>query len=669
MLLPASSCIGRGSDGRDVGASFDIYAALAWATYPFELPCDVAMQSGQLALDALGGDLAQIDFFGRQLALTAEQNVFFPLSQLGLSLADYLVLSKPITDANTLASFFGLASFGSEAVTLAPSAISSTSWAFQSAKFAKRMDLEADGLRDLVYQDLGPSEISAGIQAGTGLAVAGPGESWKGFFINGYQQTDANILALRTQYVPVGRYAFDFGSTTTVAFPPLKVAGSFTITFWLYLDKPQSATILAIGKTMQLALSNVASPTTLSFSASNVSVPPIDLSAFTANRQWLSVAVVFDSEAPPSMTFYINGQSLGATRLEAQLAWPSDAASGLTLGAGLSGCICDLAIWNRALGAGEINAGFQRPAMQVPAAQSPSPVPSGLLTFWPLNDDTTGSNLTVRNWTSSANTGTLSQQVTWTAVGLPENVTNPPPAATSILQDGLSFIETELLTGSVPPGGSGQPGVTLINLDCINRFVRLAQRLEWSFADLEWVLFTLTPPSDSKHPVVLATPNVTPGVAIADLVKLTLLASQLSLGIPETCTFFGPLKPFGRGRLGDTLPLFDRVYNRPPLEATVFAPVMSLVIALQDFETPGPIARRLAAMLALIRASSPHSRRGSRRPTPSPSMRQRSPRSIAIARLPVGPGLTPIHSWTLSTSPASRGSPRRWLRPTCGISF
>jgi hypothetical protein len=93
-------------------------------------------------------------------------------------------------------------------------------------------------------------------------------------------------------------------------------------------------------------------------------------------------------------------------------------------------------------------------------------------------------------------------------------------------------------------------------------------------------------------------------VRIANLAKLSLLAVRLSLGITEACTLFGALKSFGRGRLGDQAALFDRVYNRPPLAASVFAPVMSLQLSLQlslqqEFETPGPIARRLAAMLSI----------------------------------------------------------------------
>ena len=601
MLSPASPCIGRGSGGRNVGATFDIYAALSWAIYPFELPCDVAMEAGQLALDALEGDLAQIDFLGSQFvdpSGPAAQNVLFPLSQLGLSLADYQILQTPQTSDGALAPFFGLVSFDSESVTAAPSP--TTAWRFQASKFARRLGLSEDRLRELIYQDLGPAEIAQGIQAGGGAAGA---QGWTGFFINGGQTAGNNVLALRTEYVPVGRNAFNFGGATPaqqaqVTFPALAISGSFSVAFWLYPDLAQTSTLLAVGSALKIGLSNPTNSaiTQLAVSSGGSNLVSIELSGFVAHPQWLSVALVYDDDAL-TLTLYIDGQSLGATTLQAVLAWPSGV---LTAGAGLAGCLTELSLWSRALTAAEVSVGFQRPVMAQPAAASIAPAPDGLLAYWPINDGTTSTNLAILDWASSSypgspNNGALSAQVSWYPVGLPQNVAPAPGAGSSVLLDGLAFIQIELLSGTPPAGSSTSGGVTLGNLDRINRFTRLARRLEWTFAELDWALYALSQLSSSSG----AGPSVL-GAAIADLARLSLLAQRLSLGITEACTLLGPLKPFGRGRLGDQPALFDRVYNRPPLAASVFAPVMSLQLSLQqDFETPGPIARRLAAMLTL----------------------------------------------------------------------
>jgi len=586
-LQAGSPCIGRASDGGDVGASYDIYAALAWTIYPFELPCDLEMEAGALALAALDADLAQIDFLGKELGIV--QNDLFPLSQLGLSLADYQIVSAPVGTYTALAGLYGVAAFADEAVTLSPASVGTAPWTFLARNFARRIGLSDDELRELIYQDLGPAEIAQGIQGGSVTAgLAG----WKGFFINGaYEQQPGNVLALRTQYVPVGRYTFDFGGTTAAAaqvgFPALSIPDAFSITLWLYPDSAQTATILAIGSTLRLGLSipqQSPSVTNLVFSWGSDSDQSIsyDLSAFTANPAWLSLAVVFDA-AGLTLTLYVNGEPLGAIPQEGLLPWPSSA---MTLGNGLAGCICDLAIWKRALNAAEINSGFQRPVMEQ-IASTISPAPTGLVAYWPLNDG--AGTLKIRDWTSpnpgGPNDGTLSKQVTWTAIGLPENGSTLAAAGQNVLQGGLAFVEAQLLTGASP--ASGPPGVTLVNLDCINRFVRLAQRLEWPFADLEWALFTLGQ-KDKKSAL------------FANLARLGNLTTRLGLGVTQTCAMFGPLKPFGRGRLGDQESLFDNIYNRAPLAVAVFTPVMTLRLSLpKDFETPGPIARRLAAMLML----------------------------------------------------------------------
>ena len=574
-LQPSSPCVGRGSRGRNVGARFDIYEALAWAIHPFDLPCDLHARSAQLALDALDVDLAQIDTIGAQVVSAYGQNRYFPLSELGLSLADYLILSQPLTTG--LEPYFGLlspATFAGASVILTPAAATAPTWVFPAATFATWVGSTLDGLRDLIYQDLSPDEIAQGIQSG--------------FFVNGYGQSGYNTLALRTEYVPVARPALDFAAHTWIVIPPLSgpPTDSFTVSFWLYAAGPQDATIIAVGGGYG-ALAIGVDGSNLVFSAGSQQLN-VDLSAFLASPQWLSLATVYDAVAQ-TVTVYVNGQSLGPNAVAA-ISWPSAAiyvgAADASGSAAFTGCICELAIWTQVIGAPDINAGFQRPVM-AKSASTTNPAPAGLAAYWPVNDGGT----MILDWASSTypsgpDNGSVDGTSAWNGIGVEE-----------VTPSGLDFVQLELLTGSPSAGTSGSLGVTTGNLDRINRFARLARRTGWSFAELDWALFTLL---GSNGPPPSSADLNAPGL-FANLAQLSWLQARLDQGLTETCAFFsGILKPYGRGRLGDQLPLFDRVYNRPPLAAPRFSPDMALTLSIAaDFETPGPIARRLAAMLVL----------------------------------------------------------------------
>jgi hypothetical protein len=368
-LRPSSPCIGRGADGGSVGASRDIYDVLRWAVHPFDFPFDPDLESARLALAALDVDLEDIavacsEWLGRS------SGPYFALSQLGLSLADYLVLRQ--WRSGGLEPYFGRSKpFAEESVKIAPDI---NPLLFPAADFARWIGCAPDELRELIYQDLSASEIAAGVQAGG--QVAGHSQ-WRGFFVNGYGNTaeaPAMALALSTQYVPVGRYALSFAASTRVcvripALPPVPPGlGSFTISFWMFQLLPQSATVLSIGAGVLSWTLDNAELTVGSISRPRANV--IDLSdavllaaKFTSMPQWVHIATVFDPKT--GLTTYVNGVAAAT----APVPVISFAGAPVTLGASaaqerfFTGSVCELVICNRALGESELLEGFQKPGL------------------------------------------------------------------------------------------------------------------------------------------------------------------------------------------------------------------------------------------------------------------------------------------------------------------
>lgn len=590
-----SPCVGRGDGGCDVGATYDLYDALAWAVYPFDLPCDLDFDTAEMALAAQNIDLDQIDVLGAELLPAYAQNAYFVLSQLGLCLADYMILSGPAPA--DLDPFYGLPAggFQAQSVVLSPAPATTTpAYAFPAATFASWLDLKEDALRELIYQNLGPTEIAQNIQGGGGGAGL---DAWAGFYINGWGDGTCNTLALRTEYAPVGRYALQLGQAGGAAFPPLASppTGAFTVTFWVFADGPQETAILQItdaASSLSLGLDGAALVLTCHSDQQNQQ-QTLDLSAYLAHPQWLNLAMVYDDIAK-TFTVYANGQTTVAAPV-APILWPSGpvllgSAPGKTHG--FTGSVCDLAIWSLPLSGAEIAAQFQMPTMAAPAgAPSSTPPPAGLLAYWPLNDN----GPALLDWSNATqpDNGKLTGQPTWGFIGLPNQ---PPTAGATNLQDDLAFVQTELLTGTAA-GALGPQGVTAGNLDRINRFARLARRMDWTYTDLDWALFTADrlAEADAGH--------LTTFQVFAQLAKLQFLQAQLQCDIPSLCAFFGVLKPFGRGRLGDQHSPFDRVFNPPPLAATAFFPDMSIQLSVaHDFDEPGEIARRLAELLEVTTA-------------------------------------------------------------------
>ncbi|NES64341.1 MAG: hypothetical protein F6K24_03235, partial [Okeania sp. SIO2D1] len=90
---------------------------------------------------------------------------------------------------------------------------------------------------------------------------------------------------------------------------------------------------------------------------------------------------------------------------------------------------------------------------------------------------------------------------------------------------------------------------TLIRIDC---FLRLAKKLDWSFADFDWVLASISADGNKKIDAE----------AIKKLAKIKRLQVQTKLQLEVLCSFWHKMKTIGKGDKPDSpQDLFDRVFN------------------------------------------------------------------------------------------------------------
>ncbi len=93
--------------------------------------------------------------------------------------------------------------------------------------------------------------------------------------------------------------------------------------------------------------------------------------------------------------------------------------------------------------------------------------------------------------------------------------------------------------------------LTPATLDRIHRFIRLAKKLNWSFADLDWVLTSITATEINEE-------------AIKDIANIKQLQDQYKLPLDVLCSFWHPMKTIGNGSNTEKpQSLFDRVFNNP----------------------------------------------------------------------------------------------------------
>lgn len=96
--------------------------------------------------------------------------------------------------------------------------------------------------------------------------------------------------------------------------------------------------------------------------------------------------------------------------------------------------------------------------------------------------------------------------------------------------------------------------LALDRLDAINRFVRLAQALGWSFTDLDWALRTIGTIVNTSYNSV----PIINDAALPYLAWIQTLRQQYTLSINQICALIGTVKDFGQ-KNGSAF--FDQIFN------------------------------------------------------------------------------------------------------------
>ncbi|MFK0731932.1 MAG: neuraminidase-like domain-containing protein [Gloeotrichia echinulata HAB0833] len=93
--------------------------------------------------------------------------------------------------------------------------------------------------------------------------------------------------------------------------------------------------------------------------------------------------------------------------------------------------------------------------------------------------------------------------------------------------------------------------LNLNTLDRCDRFLRLARRLGWSFADLDWVLTSINATEIDEQ-------------AIQKIAQIKRIQTQTKLSLDVLCSFWYKMKTIGKGdKLNRPQDLFNRVFNNP----------------------------------------------------------------------------------------------------------
>ncbi|NEQ64451.1 MAG: hypothetical protein F6K21_02915 [Symploca sp. SIO2D2] len=101
-------------------------------------------------------------------------------------------------------------------------------------------------------------------------------------------------------------------------------------------------------------------------------------------------------------------------------------------------------------------------------------------------------------------------------------------------------------------GSEQDEDLTLEELDRIDRFLRLAKKLDWSFADLDWVLGSIS--SDGTKMI--------DQTAIKKIAKIKRLQVQTKLPLDVLCSFWHDIKTIGKGDKPERpQDLFNRIFN------------------------------------------------------------------------------------------------------------
>jgi hypothetical protein len=482
---------------------------LATAQYPFRAPYNLKLEQLRAYLEQLGTSLAELyATLGAPATDTAHEALGLSPEQAGL------ITTASATDAS-VSQTYGL--YAEES----PADLASVSL------FLRKTGLPAEKLPELVYQGLRHEPVA-------------------------------------TSYFPT------LNDNVGISVPnssSLQVTGDQTIELWVrfaatnnnvsVIDKAYGGEVAITLGTDGLHYYYGQTGTDSDNGPSPAYVDYLFLSSVEANT-WIHVAVVRDMEAR-TLQAYVNGVPVST---QASASIPCVASTNpFRIGTGYWATHCETWIsevryWAVARSTEEIQANLYRRL----TGKEP-----GLAGYWPLDE---GSGSTARDRSPWGNMGTVLSNTSWTgSQGL--RFQGPEPLEALFLNSNLSGGFLQIAPASaepaaparleVVPASGGTPSAPGdASWDLLQRFIRLAEQLGWSFAELDWALKSLG-----------GTNGQITDALLGQLAELKRLRQSTGLPIDTLCALWADLKTIGMGDTGASQALFDRVFNQPqPLWST-----------------------------------------------------------------------------------------------------
>ncbi|HKS39648.1 MAG TPA: LamG-like jellyroll fold domain-containing protein, partial [Blastocatellia bacterium] len=286
--------------------------------------------------------------------------------------------------------------------------------------------------------------------------------------------------------------------------------------------------------------------------------------AFLNLYQWGHVAIVRDFSDTKTIYVYVNGQLQASTptKYAVAVAGVLPVVIGDGYEYGYMGQMADMRLWNTARSQQEIEADMN---LRLKGDEA------GLAGCWPLDD---GIGLTARDLSKNENFGTIeissgnktpawpfADNLVWD-----DNEINAEILSQFFINQGLdsgqylslakvndvrTIVVVDPAAGTVTPLANN--AAFDATLDRLNRFIRLAQSLGWSFADLDLALRSINPPPNTAIDEE----------AIKALATIKELKAKLGLETDVICALWSDMNTFGIGNGAAAEDLFDRTFNYP----------------------------------------------------------------------------------------------------------
>ncbi|WP_372365161.1 LamG-like jellyroll fold domain-containing protein [Candidatus Uabimicrobium sp. HlEnr_7] len=116
--------------------------------------------------------------------------------------------------------------------------------------------------------------------------------------------------------------------------------------------------------------------------------------------------------------------------------------------------------------------------------------------------------------------------------------------------DDLQYITLSKELLQITDGTSTPQSLDNATLDRLQRFIRLAQSLEWSFSDLDWTLCSLNASDMDTN-------------STDELAKIKKLQDTYGQSLEVLCALFSDIKTIGMGKSGRSQAMFDKIFNQP----------------------------------------------------------------------------------------------------------